>query len=279
MRSSTAASRFSAPRWTGPGARSATRGTSAASACTRSAWTRATCGSGPAAPDVEAQVAALTEATRGRQLIVRIDRTELSKNIVRGLAAYRELLAAHPELHGQVVHLAFAYPSRDDLPEYRAYTDSVQRMAAQITEEFGTPSWDPLILDLKDDYARSLAAYRMADVMVVNPIRDGMNLVAKEAPIVSGAGCALVLSREAGACAELGQDALVVNPFDVTATARAMYEGLTMPPAERDQALRGPGPGRGPRCRLPAGSADQLQRAQLAGRPASPAGRPRRPGR
>jgi trehalose 6-phosphate synthase len=185
------------------------------------------------APDVETQVAALTEATRGRQLIVRIDRTELSKNIVRGLAAYRELLAAHPELHGQVTHLAFAYPSRDDLPEYRAYTGSVQRMAAQITEEFGTPSWDPLILDLKDEYARSLAAYRMADVMVVNPIRDGMNLVAKEAPIVSGRGCALVLSREAGACAELGQDALVVNPFDVTATARAMYEGLTMPPAER----------------------------------------------
>ena len=140
---------------------------------------------------------------------------------------------ADPELHGRVTHLAFAYPSRDDLPEYRAYTDSVQRMAAQITEEFGTPSWDPLILDLKDEYARSLAAYRMADVMVVNPIRDGMNLVAKEAPIVSGRGCALVLSREAGACAELGQDALVVNPFDVTATARAMYEGLTMPPAER----------------------------------------------
>ena len=184
-------------------------------------------------PDVEAQVAALTEATRGRQLMVRIDRTELSKNIVRGLAAYRELLTAHPELHGQVTHLAFAYPSRDDLPEYRAYTDSVQRMAAQITEEFGTPSWDPLILDLKDEYARSLAAYRVADVMVVNPIRDGMNLVAKEAPIVSGRDCALVLSREAGACAELGQDALVVNPFDVTATARAMYEGLTMPRAER----------------------------------------------
>ena len=185
------------------------------------------------APDVEAQVAALTEATGGRQLIVRIDRTELSKNIVRGLAAYRELLATHPELHGQVTHLAFAYPSRDDLPEYRAYTDSVQRMAAQITEEFGTPSWDPLILDLKDEYATSLAAYRMADVMVVNPIRDGMNLVAKEAPIVSERGCALVLSREAGACAELGQDALVVNPYDVTATARAMYEGLTMPRAER----------------------------------------------
>jgi trehalose 6-phosphate synthase len=187
------------------------------------------------AADVEAHVRALTEATRGRQLIVRIDRTELSKNIVRGLAAYRELLAAHPELHGRVTHLVFAYPSRNDLAEYRAYTESVRRIAAEITEEFGTPSWDPLILDLDDDYARSLAAYRVADVIVVNPIRDGMNLVAKECPIVSERSCALVLSREAGASAELGGHALTVNPFDVGATAQAMYEGLTMPGAERDR--------------------------------------------
>jgi trehalose 6-phosphate synthase len=187
------------------------------------------------AADVEAHVEALTEATNGRKLIVRVDRTELSKNIVRGLAAYRELLSAHPELHGEVTHLAFAYPSRHDLPEYRAYTDSVQRIAQQITEEFGTPAWDPLILEVKDDYARSLAAYRLADVIVVNPIRDGMNLVAKEVPIVSDRSCALVLSTEAGACAELGGDALVVNPYDVTATAQAMYEGLTMPQAERDR--------------------------------------------
>jgi trehalose 6-phosphate synthase len=187
------------------------------------------------APDVEAHIEALTEATKGRKLIVRVDRTELSKNIVRGLAAYRELLSTHPELHGKVTHLAFAYPSRHDLPEYRSYTDSVQRIAQEITGEFGTPDWDPLILEVKDDYARSLAAYRLADVIVVNPIRDGMNLVAKEAPIVSGRSCALVLSSQAGACAELGGDALVVNPYDVSATARAMYEGLTMPQAERDR--------------------------------------------
>ncbi len=187
------------------------------------------------AADVEAHVRALAGAASGRQLIVRIDRTELSKNIVRGLAAYRELLTAHPELHGRVTHLAFAYPSRHDLAEYRAYTESVQRIAREITEEFGTPSWDPLILEVSDDYARSLAAYRLADVLVVNPIRDGMNLVAKEGPIVSGRGCALVLSREAGASAELGSHALTVNPFDVSATAQAMYEGLTMPRPERDR--------------------------------------------
>jgi trehalose 6-phosphate synthase len=187
-----------------------------------------------AQPDVEANVRALTEATRGRRLIVRVDRTELSKNIVRGLAAYRELLATHPELHGTVTHVAFAYPSRHDLPEYREYTESVQRMAARITTEFGTPDWAPLILEVRDDYARSLAALRVADVLVVNPIRDGMNLVAKEGPILSERGCALVLSRETGACAELGEHALVVNPYDVTATAEAMYQGLAMPRAERD---------------------------------------------
>jgi trehalose 6-phosphate synthase len=87
---------------------------------------------------------------------------------------------------------------------------------------------------VRDDYARSLAALRLADVLVVNPIRDGMNLVAKEGPIVSERGCALVLSRETGACAELGEHALVVNPYDVTATADAMYQGLTMPKGERD---------------------------------------------
>jgi trehalose 6-phosphate synthase len=186
-----------------------------------------------AEPDVQSRVAALAEAAGGRQLIVRIDRTELSKNIVRGLAAYRELLVTHPEWRGRVIHVAFAYPSRHDLPEYREYTASVQRMARQIEDEFGTDEWNPLILEVNDDYARSLAAYRLADVLLVNPIRDGMNLVAKEGPILSDRGCALVLSTEAGAAAELGADALLVNPYDVSGTAAALHEALSMPEAER----------------------------------------------
>jgi trehalose 6-phosphate synthase len=185
-----------------------------------------------AEPDVQARVATLAEAARGRKLIVRIDRTELSKNIVRGLAAYRELLIAHPEWRGRVMHVAFAYPSRHDLPEYREYTASVQRVASEISAEFGTEDWDPLILQVDDDYARSLAAYRLADVLLVNPIRDGMNLVAKEGPILSERGCALVLSREAGAAAELSA-ALMVNPYDVSQTAEALHEALTMDDSER----------------------------------------------
>jgi trehalose 6-phosphate synthase len=184
---------------------------------------------------VRAREAALAEAADGRKLIVRVDRTELSKNIVRGLAAYRELLTTHPEWHGRVVHLAFAYPSRHDLPEYREYTASVQRLAGEISEEFGTEAWNPLVLHVDDDYARSLAAYRLADVLLVNPIRDGMNLVAKEGPILSERGCALVLSREAGAADELAADALLINPFDVSGTAEALHGALMMNGPERER--------------------------------------------
>ncbi|GLW97447.1 trehalose-6-phosphate synthase [Microtetraspora sp. NBRC 16547] len=183
-------------------------------------------------PDVEARITALKQQVGDRRLIVRVDRTELSKNIVRGLMAYREFLAEHPEWHGKVVHLAFAYPSRHDLPEYREYTAAVQRCAKEIEDTYATEEWDPLILSVYDDYPRSLAAYRLADVLLVNPIRDGMNLVAKEGPILSSR-CALVLSREAGAAAELGADALLVNPFDISGTAAALHEALVMPEDER----------------------------------------------
>ncbi|MFH8368702.1 trehalose-6-phosphate synthase [Streptomyces sp. NPDC018031] len=185
-------------------------------------------------PDVDERLAALREQIGpGRKTIVRVDRTELSKNIVRGLLAYRRLLERQPEWRGRVVHLAFAYPSRQDLAVYREYTDEVRRVAEEINATFGTADWQPVALHVKDDFARSLAAYRLADVALVNPIRDGMNLVAKEVPVVSEKGCALVLSREAGAFAELGADALVVNPYDVEATARALHEALLMPDAER----------------------------------------------
>ena len=185
------------------------------------------------AGDVQAHVARSSQAASGRKLIVRVDRTELSKNIVRGLAAYRELLATRPQWHGRVVHLAFAYPSRSALPEYRAYTEQMRRLAAEINEEFGTPDWNPLILEVKDDYPRSLAACAVADVLLVNPIRDGMNLVAQEGPVLSERGCALVLSREAGAAATLAADALLVNPYDVSETAEALHQALTMPDDER----------------------------------------------
>jgi trehalose 6-phosphate synthase len=132
-----------------------------------------------------------------------------------------------------VVHLASAYPSRHDLPEYREYTATVQRLATEIEDEFGTTAWRPIILHVTDDYARSLALYRTADVLLVNPVRDGMNLVAKEVPLLSEQGCTIILSTEAGAADEFSGDALLVNPFDVSGTADALHEALSMDPRER----------------------------------------------
>ncbi|MFF9779883.1 trehalose-6-phosphate synthase [Streptomyces sp. NPDC013978] len=194
--------------------------------------------------DVDDRMAALREqigtAPDGtpRRTIVRVDRTELSKNIVRGLHAYRQLLDDRPTWRERVVHLALAYPSRQDLAVYRDYMSEVQRVADDINERYGTPGWTPVVLHLKDDFARSLAAYRLADVALVNPIRDGMNLVAKEVPVVSDEGCALVLSREAGAYEELGDDSLVVNPYDVVGTAAALHEALSLPEPERAERTK-----------------------------------------
>ncbi|MET9348670.1 alpha,alpha-trehalose-phosphate synthase (UDP-forming) [Streptomyces termitum] len=173
-----------------------------------------------------------------RRSIVRVDRTELSKNILRGLLAYRELLDTHPEWRDRVVHLASAYPSRQDLESYRAYTASVVELAEEINEAYGTPGWQPVLVSVEDDFVRSLAAYRLADVALVNPVRDGMNLVAKEIPVVSEEGCALVLSTGAGAHHELGADALTVDPFDVSRTAEALHEALSMPAPERAERTK-----------------------------------------
>lgn len=189
--------------------------------------------------DVEERKAALREEIgEGRKAIVRVDRTELSKNIVRGLLAYRQLLDDHPEWRERVVHVAFAYPSRQDLAVYRDYTAEVQRVAEEINSQYGTPGWTPVVLHVEDDFARSLAAYRLADVALVNPIRDGMNLVAKEVPVVSDEGCALVLSREAGAYQELRKDAIGVNPYDVVGTAKALHAALVMPVEERAERTK-----------------------------------------
>lgn len=184
-------------------------------------------------PEVDDRLAALRAEVGDRKTIVRVDRTELSKNVVRGLLAYRELLQERPEWRGRVVHMASAYPSRQDLEVYRAYTEAVARLAEQINAEFGTDDWQPVLLSVKDDFPRSLAAYRMADVALINPIRDGMNLVAKEMPVVSEAGCALVLSTGAGAYDELREAALTVNPYDVSETAVALHRALSMPATER----------------------------------------------
>ena len=182
---------------------------------------------------VAAARARLAEQTAGRKLVVRVDRIELSKNIVRGLWAFDELLATSPRWRGRAVLLALAYPSREGLADYLAYRTEVEHAAARLNDTWGTADWEPVVLSVADDRARSMAALSLYDVLLVNPVRDGMNLVAKEGPLVNARDGVLVLSREAGAFEELGDLALGVNPFDVTETAEALDHALSMEPEDR----------------------------------------------
>lgn len=170
----------------------------------------------------------LQRLTEGRKIILRIDRMELSKNIVRGLLAYEEFLRAYPQWQGKVVHVALLYPSRRALAEYRAYEAQVLATYDRINADLGTDDWQPIIMFNEDNYLRALACSRIYDVLLVNPIADGMNLVAKEGPSVNENNGVLVLSKNAGAWAELGHGALGVNPFDLADMAQALQTALTM---------------------------------------------------
>lgn len=174
-----------------------------------------------------------------RRLVLRADRTELSKNVLRGFLAFEALLANRPDLRGRVAMLAMLNPSRLDLPEYRAYLDDCLAAAARVDERFGEGPDDPVRVVIADDYPATLAAHARYDVLLVNPTFDGMNLVAKEGPWLNRRDGALVLSENAGAFSELGRHAVRVSPFDVEGTAAAMAAALDMPVAERRRRLRG----------------------------------------
>lgn len=167
-----------------------------------------------------------------RRLVVRVDRMELSKNIVRGFDAFDLLLERRPDLHGRVVFLACCYPSREGVAAYRRYRDEVEAAAARVNERWGSADWQPVRLETDDDYPRSVAALRRYDVLLVNPVRDGLNLVAKEGPLVNQRDGQLVLSSEAGAVAELARGADVVHPFDLSATAAALGAALDRSPGD-----------------------------------------------
>ena len=191
-----------------------------------------------ASPECAAAAAALRDEVGGRRMVARTDRMEPSKNIVRGMLAFEELLITYPEWRGRVVHVAFAYPSRQGLAEYLAYGADVEHTAERINHAHGSGSggWTPIVLSLEDDRARSLAALTLSDVLLVNPVRDGLNLVAKEGPLLNDADGVLVLSRQAGAWEELaleGAGALGINPFDVAGTADALHAALSMDAPER----------------------------------------------
>ncbi len=184
-------------------------------------------------PACEAELAGMDDWLGDRRLILRVDRIELSKNLLRGFWAYDELLRTRPEWRERVVFAALVYPSREGLPEYLAYRQEVESLARLLNDRWATPGWDPVRLDTSDNFPASVAALRRYDVLLVNPVRDGLNLVANEGALLNERDGVIVLSREAGVWEELNPASITVNPFDVTGTADALHEALSLDDKER----------------------------------------------
>jgi trehalose 6-phosphate synthase len=192
-------------------------------------------------PEAQAQVEELRERLGlgdGRKLIVRVDRVEPTKNIVRGFQAYERLLGEHPEWRGRVTFLALLVPSREGLAEYRRYAERVRQVIEQINTRYGTESWQPVVALFGNDRARALACMRHYDVLLVNSTLDGMNLVVKEGGLLNERDGVIVLSKGAGAYAQLRAGVLGISPEDVGATSAALYEALTLPAGTRAELAR-----------------------------------------
>jgi len=175
----------------------------------------------------------LDKTLNGRKLLIRVDRAELSKNLLRGFQAYELFLERQPDWIGKVTFLALTYPTRENIPAYKSYIQAVMRKVKEINARFSTPTWQPIELNIEDNYSRSLAAMSICDCLMTNPIFDGMNLVAKETAVISRRDAVLILSETAGAAEELRDGALLVSPFDVEAMAEKIEQALTMPEKEK----------------------------------------------
>jgi trehalose 6-phosphate synthase len=176
---------------------------------------------------------------RLEKLVLRVDRTDPSKNVVRGFRAFELYLAAHPEAHGRVAMLALLDPSRQEIPEYAEYVGAIQRAARAVNDRFQRDEWMPIDLQIRDDFPQAVAAYKQFDVLLVNAIYDGLNLVAKEGPLLNERDGVVILSENAGAHHELGSWVISVNPFDLTGQAEAIHTALEMPAEERRDRLEG----------------------------------------
>ncbi len=174
-----------------------------------------------------------------RAVVLRVDRLEPSKNILRGFLAFGLFLRRYPEWRGRVQFLCLFSPSREEVPEYQSYGEECLAEAERVNEEFGTKAWNPIEVKVQEDYAYAVAAYDLYDVLFVNPTYDGMNLVAMEGPLVNRHDGVVLLSRNAGAYTRLGRHALGVNPFDLAETAEALHEALSMAPDDRARRARG----------------------------------------
>jgi trehalose 6-phosphate synthase len=176
---------------------------------------------------------------RREHLVLRVDRADLSKNVLRGFSAFDLFLEQHPEFHENVTFIAQLMPSRTDVPEYAEYLERIEALVAVVNHRHGTPDWMPINLKLRDNLEEAVASYKHYDVLLVNAMFDGMNLVAKEGPMVNERDGVSILSENTGAHEELGEYALSVNPFDIQELADSIHAALTMRDDERARRLAG----------------------------------------
>ena len=151
-------------------------------------------------------------ARRREYSILRVDRADLSKNVLRGFTAFDIFLEQHPEFPERITFIAQLMPSRTDVPEYAEYLERIEALVAVVNHRHGTPDWMPIHLKLRDDLEEAMASYKHYDVMMVNAMFDGMNLVAKEGPLVNERDGVSILSENTGAHEELGEFALSRQP-------------------------------------------------------------------
>ena len=189
----------------------------------------------PRALDYESRLRPLQEETT----IVRIDRAEPNKNVIRGFRAYELLLTRYPELHGKVTFLAFLVPSRTHIRQYQRYMDEVQQLIGQINRAFGNDQWQPIVSFMENNYTQAIAGMKLYDVLLVNSIIEGMNLVAKEGPVVNTADGVLVLSQTSGAYNQLKEHALFVSPTDIEGTMTTLHQAIVMSAEERQRRATG----------------------------------------
>ncbi len=178
-------------------------------------------------------------ARRREHLILRVDRADLSKNVLRGFTAFDTFLTDHPEFREKVTFVAHLQPSRQDVPEYAEYLERIEALVAVVNHRHGTTDWMPIDLRIYDDFDEAVARYKHCDLLMVNAIFDGMNLVAKEAPVINVRDGVLMLSENTGSHEELKEYALSVNPFDIQEQADVIYRALTMAPEERRERAEG----------------------------------------
>jgi trehalose 6-phosphate synthase len=176
---------------------------------------------------------------RRDHLILRVDRADLSKNVLRGFTAFDVFLEQHPEFRERVTFIAQLMPSRTDVPEYAEYLERIEAVVAVVNHRHGSPDWMPIQLKLRDDLEEAVAAYKHYDVLIVNAMFDGMNLVAKEGPLVNERAGVSILSENTGAHEELGEFSLSVNPFDIQELSDSIHAALTMPAGERERRIEG----------------------------------------